>query len=306
MNTIPSPLLPGDKIGIVAPAGNLNGTHQFESCCSIISKMGFELVTRSDKWPGTGFLSDGDDARLDEFHDTWKSPDIKAIFALRGGYGSLRIIDRIDFSIIRDNPKYFFGFSDITILLNQIFLKTGLVCMHGPVLTSLISSDEQTIKRTYDCLTGKWNSVPEHEISIIRHGKSVEGKLLGGNLCTLVTMLGTQFAPDLTGAVLFLEDINEPLYRLDRLLTQLSLSGKLEAVKGIILGDFSGDRTDEEDDTYVADKFVAQRLCELTSHTKIPIWGNFPAGHCRKNIALPIGGTAIMDNTTKKLNFRSS
>ncbi|MEJ2058624.1 MAG: LD-carboxypeptidase, partial [Desulfofustis sp.] len=206
---------------------------------SIFEEMGFELYEPEKNWPGYGYLADRDQERAAELHRLWANPEIKAIVALRGGFGSLRLLHLLDIALIKKHPKLFVGFSDITVLHTVFFHETRLICLHGPGLASLFQCDQPTRERLYHCLRGEWHRSLNEDIEVVRGWDPVNGPLLGGNLASLNTLLGTRWFPDLTGAVLLLEDINEPLYRLDRLLTQLWLSGVLNSINGLILGQFS-------------------------------------------------------------------
>ncbi len=303
MNTIPPSLTAGDTIAIVAPAGNIQAPKRYHSGCSILKEMGFTVIHDEKKWPGDGFLSDHDEMRAEELMAAWRHPDVKAIFALRGGYGSLRILKYLDVDVIRKNPKFFIGFSDITILLNHIAFRAHQVCLHGPVVSSLAVSDKSSIDRLYHCLLGNWHTQLSESVEIVRAAPSVSGTLTGGNLSSLATLLGTHLDNSYDGTILFIEDVNEPLYRLDRLLTQFHLSGKFNGVKGIILGDFSNDQEADRHEQNRVHEFVWKRVLELVPDCDIPIWGNFPAGHTHKNITLPIGALCTMDSSQPALSF---
>lgn len=306
MQIVPPPLTPGDSIAVIAPAGLPADRKKYHIGCSVIKDLGFKIINQEKQWPGFDFLSDRDECRLHELHQNWADPEVKAIIALRGGFGSLRIASTIDYRVIRENPKLFVGFSDISILLNLIYLKTGLICLHGPMLTSLGQCDKSSLERLYHCLTGKWHNRLEEKVEVLRDGPVVKGRLLGGNLCSLITMIGTPVEPLLSGAILFLEEVNEPLYCLDRLLTQLHLSGKLDSVAGIILGDFSDTESSVSHKELRRKEFVWNRVCELTAHCGVPVWGGFPGGHCQKNITLPFGAQATMDSSRRSLSFSES
>lgn len=303
MVIIPPSLQPGNQIGIIAPAGYLADKSRYQLGCAIIREMGFEVISKQRGWPGFGYLADSDEHRAEELHHIWANPDIKAIFALRGGFGSLRILDMLDFDMIRENPKFLVGFSDITILHHCIYQRAGLAGLHGPVLSSLASADPPTLERLYQCLTGNWHKVLHEDVEIVRPAPVVRGPLVGGNLSSLVTVIGTPWSPDFTGSILFLEDNNEPPYRLDRLLTQCALSGVFDGVAGIVLGDFMDNADFDRNEQLRRHEFVWNRVSELTSHQTLPIWGNFPAGHCRKNITVPLGITAEMDSAKRTLVF---
>jgi len=306
MQIVPPPLISGDSIAVIAPAGIPADRKKYHIGCSVIEDMGFKIINQEKRWPGFDFLSDRDECRLHELHQTWADPEVKAIIALRGGFGSLRLASTINFDVMRENPKLFVGFSDISILLNLIYLRTGLICLHGPVLTSLGYCDKSSLERLYHSLTGKWYNRLEEKVEILRDGPIVKGRLLGGNLCSLLTMFGTPVEPQLSGAILFLEDVNEPLYQLDRLFTQFYLSGKFNDVAGIILGDFSSSEDSNSHEELRRKEFVWNRVCELTAHCEMPVWAGFPIGHGIKNITLPVGAQAIMDSSTRSLSFSES
>ena len=304
MNLVPPLLSPGDKISIIAPAGNIKQSQNLANSLKVISDMGFQVSYPFSGWPGKAYLADSDKARAAEFARAWKDPETKCVWALRGGYGSLRMIDHIDFSLIENNPKYFIGFSDITILLNQITIKTGLVTMHGPVVSSLADTDRETITRVAACLKEDLFYPLDYRAEIIRKGPTVTGRLLGGNLCSLVSLLGTQYQPDYSGSVLFLEDVNEPVYKIDRMLTQLFMNGALDNLRGIVLGDFSNTDEKSQEEDIKTSEFTGKRLTELVRN-EIPIWTNLSAGHCRKNLALPVGASVTMENRTRRLIFKT-
>ncbi len=298
------PLSPGDTIGIAAPAGQIYDISRFESGLKILHDMGFSVKYPRNLWPGNGYLADTDENRTMEFNRLWGEPEVKAILALRGGYGCLRMVKGIDLQHILRNPKLFIGFSDLTVLHNHITTKTGLVTLHGPVLTSLTDCSKDSLERFYHCLTGNWdhNITPE-KIEILRGGEETQGILAGGNLSTLVTTLGTIFDCDWKGKIVVLEDTNEPLYRIDRMLTQLFYAGKFQDVKGILLGDFSHASHLDGIDRLRHHEVIWNRMLELTDHQQTVVWGNFPTGHCPNNITLPIGTTTLLDSRKPQLCF---
>lgn len=303
MSIVPQPLAPGDLVGVAAPAGFLNQKERFHHGCQILEEMGFEIFEPEKSWPGYGYLADSDQARADELHRLFAHPEVKAVFSLRGGYGSLRLLDKIDISLIRKHPTLFVGFSDITILHNHFYNAAGLVCLHGPGLASLNLCDQSSRERLYHCLRGEWHRSLAENIEIVRKStEPVSGRLMGGNLSSINTLLGTRWFPDLSGAILLLEDVSEPLYRLDRLLTHLWLSGSVDSVKGVILGQFSDDDTDRLEQIRRSE-FVWNRVAELTAGKSIPVWGNFPVGHCARNLTIPLGAGCTMDSITGELHF---
>lgn len=301
---LPQPLKKGDLLGIIAPAGMLGDTSLFHSGVRILSEMGFEVKFPRELWPGCDYLSDCDANRAAELHSFFRDSDVKGLVSMRGGYGCLRILDKIDLELITSHPKLLIGFSDITVLQNYLYLKTGLVSLHGPTLTSLASTTKETLERFQTSLLGQWN-LPIHDKNIVRlqGSASVTAPLVGGNLASLITLLGTRYDTDWSGKIVFLEDVNEPLYKIDRMLTQLSAAGKFESVKGVILGDFSPPKNESSLNTIRYKESVWTRVLEVCADKQVPVWGNFPSGHCVQNITFPLGALATMDSRSCGLTF---
>lgn len=301
----PPSLHPGDCIGVIAPGGQLRDTSSLERGISILKDMGFEVRIPRQLWPGTGYLADTDSKRALEFHRMWADPQISAVFALRGGFGCLRMLPLLDRKELQRHQKTLIGFSDITILHQTLFQTTNMVTLHGPMLTTLPSSNRETVERLYACLRGKWNTPLQYpKIEVLRGGDPVRGTLLGGNLSSLISLLATPVEPDWTDAIVFLEDVGEPLYRIDRMLTQLAQCGKLNQAAGIILGDFSLDRNQDRLESIRFHEQIWTRVLELTESSKIPVWGDFPVGHGPANLTLPHGAETVMDSRQAMLSFR--
>ncbi|MBU1138291.1 MAG: LD-carboxypeptidase [Proteobacteria bacterium] len=300
----PPSLQPGDCIGIIAPGGQLRDLSPLEQGVSILQEMGFEIRLPRQLWPGTGYLADTDSNRALEFHRMWADPEISAVFALRGGFGCLRLLNLLDRNQLRQHQKMLIGFSDITILHQALFQATKMVSLHGPMLTTLSSSSRESVERLYACLRGKWK-IPVHnsKIEVLRGGDPARGTLLGGNLSSLMSLLATPLEQDWTDAILFLEDVGEPLYRIDRMLTQLAHCGKFNQARGIILGDFSLTRDQDRLERLRFHEQIWMRVLELTEPTGIPVWGDFPVGHGPDNLTLPHGAEAAMDSGQRILSF---
>lgn len=302
--TTPPPLKPGDVIGIIAPAGQLVDRRRFELGLGILVEMGFEPRFPRDLWPGPGYLADTDSKRVKEFHDVLADPEVRGLMAARGGYGCLRLLEKADFQVFRRDPKMLLGFSDISLLLNQTVRQAGVLCFHGPVVTSLCDCTSGALERVYNCMTGNWQrAITPAKLEILRGDAEVHGTLIGGNLSTLMTVLGTPYDFSWHEAILVLEDVGEPLYRLDRMITQLGLAGKLTEVAGIILGDFTLNSEQDSLEKIRYTEYIWERVLNLTSGSGIPVWGNFPTGHCPENLTLPIGATAVMDCRRGELHF---
>ena len=300
----PPPLQRGDVIGIIAPAGQISDQRRFDKGVAILAEMGFEPRFPREMWPGTGYLADSDLHRARELHETFADSTVKGIMAARGGYGCLRTLGHLNLQTLRQDPKTLIGFSDITLLLNQAACRGNLITFHGPVVTSLCDASQETIERLYNCLTGNWRrSITPKCLEILRGEHQAEGRLIGGNLCSILTFLGTPYDFDWHNCIVLLEDIGEPLYRVDRMLTQLALAGKLSRSSGIIIGDFTlnSDQSALEKMRYA--EFIWRRVLELTEGTGIPVWSNFPSGHGQENLTLPIGAHVVMNSNRGELCF---
>jgi muramoyltetrapeptide carboxypeptidase len=301
---IPAPLKPGAVIGIIAPAGQIRELEGFQAGVQILGEMGFEARFPRELWAGQGYLADSDLNRAEELNRMWADPQISALLCLRGGYGCLRMAGRIDLTQVRNQPKFLIGFSDITVLHTHLFQQAGLVSLHGPTLSTLATTDKESLERFHQCLTSNWRVPLQIKgVEILRGGDEIKGRLVGGNLSTLLTLLATPFEPDYTGRILFLEDVGEPLYRIDRMLTQLWLAGRLQKPAGIILGDFSLTREMETNEKVRHHEAIWDRVLQLTAATGIPVWGGFPFGHGPANLTLPHGAETIMDSRNGKLFF---
>lgn len=301
---VPPPLEKGDTLGVVAPAGMLGDESLFYAGVQILREMGFEVKFPRNLWPGMGYLADCDDNRAFEINSLFKDSEVKGLISMRGGYGCLRILDQIDLGVVGANPKFLLGFSDISVLQNYLHGATGLVSLHGPVLTSLASLEKESLERLYHSLTGKWaSSIENKKIEILQGNSSTDGILVGGNLASIVTLVGTKYDISWENKLVFLEDVNEPIYKIDRMLTQLAAAGKFTGVAGILLGCFTPPRNLSHVDRLRYKESIWQRVVELVSDSAIPVWGNLPSGHSTQNLTFPIGAHATMDYSGFRLLF---
>lgn len=202
---LPPKLNKGDKIGVIAPAAQIIDKDQFARGVNILQEMGFEPVFPRELWPGDFFLSDTDQNRVDEFSTMWAADEIKALIAVRGGYGSIRLVPGLDKELIKSRNKLFVGFSDITLLHLYLYSQCQMTSLHGPVLTSLSSLDQSALERFYISLTGGLlNQIPINRTEVLRNiQQSESAPLIGGNLSTIITTLGTPLDFDYSGKVLF-------------------------------------------------------------------------------------------------------
>lgn len=299
------PILPpwikrGDTIGLVCPAGPVRDVARLQAGIALIEQMGFKVQVCGPAQPHEGYLAASDSERTANLHRLWDDEQIKAILAMRGGFGCLRLMESLDWQLFARFPKWLVGFSDITLLLHGLLSRSNLVAVHGPVVSSLAASDEASQNALFALLTGSFEErIKLKGLEVLRGGEG-RGRLLGGNLTTLVHALATPWDQNWEGAIVLFEDTNEPLYRLDRMLTQLALSGKLQRLSGLILGEF-----DVGADTLAnlrVQESLWSRVLELVG-PGFPVWGNFPVGHRQRNLALPLGMEMVMDSGSGTLQL---
>ncbi len=300
----PSPLKKGDSIGIIAPAGQMQDEGRFLQGVKVLREMGFQVRYPQNLWPGLEYLADSDDNRGFEFNNLIQDHEINGLIAMRGGYGCLRMLDTIDLCMVSGKPKFLIGFSDITILQNYLYEQTGLISLHGPVVTSLGSATEEARESLFCCLTKQCaHSIESTAIEVLRDGPEISAPLIGGNLASLVTFLGTAYDFSWDNKIVFLEDINEPAYKIDRMLTQLKLAGKFDKLAGLILGEFSMSTSANPAENIHYKESIWNRILELCADRAMPIWGNFPSGHYPGSLTFPLGAISIMEKEKKRVRF---
>jgi muramoyltetrapeptide carboxypeptidase len=295
----------GDTIGLVAPAG-IESTEGIEKGILRLKELGFKVKEGRhiyDKW---GYFAGKDRDRAQDIMDMFEDNEVDMILCVRGGYGAMRILPYIDFNKIKRNPKIFMGYSDITVLLNSMYQKEGLVAFHGPMVNSNLNIKE-TIDSFMKTLTkGDKSYVLENPACmpmISNSDRIVEGRIIGGNLCLVCSVLGTPYEIDTKDKILFIEDVDESPYRIDRMLTQLDLAGKLEECSGIILGQFT-DCEGSEDDRAKVDKFTLEQvLMDRVMSLKKPVLMNFACGHDNPKLVLPIGAKARLNCKEKRIEI---
>lgn len=296
MSCLLPPLKPGATLGLIAPAGPPR-TGSFERVPGLLHQMGFAVRV----FPGCHgpahleHLAASDARRLADLHDALDDAEVDALLALRGGYGCIRLLPGLDLDRVRRASKPLIGYSDLT-TLHGVWARCGLPAWHAPMPASdwVQPGGEADAERLAKLLLrGVWagdtqQAPAPHPLS---QGGQAQGPLLGGNLSVLVSSLGTVAMPELRGAILFLEEIAEDPYRVDRLLTQLLLAGVLEAVAGFVLGSFS--------EAESADAVLADRLLPLGK----PVLAGWPAGHGQPNHALPLGLRVQLDVPSRTLRW---
>ena len=298
----PSPLVPGDTIAVFAPAGAYHDEESFTAGIRVLRGMGFHVKWPRDMWPRCGYFAASDRERADELHRLMADGETRALIALRGGYGCQRLLPLLDFSVFRQNPKYVLGFSDITVLLNQLVDRCDLICLHGPTLCSLAETEGPALEALYASLTGRGAMEIRPQRLEVLCGGTASGIIKGGNLANLACLLGTPYDISWDGAIMLLEDINEPPHRIDRMLTQLAQAGKFDKIAGLLLGDFTLGKERSTDDETRYTEMVWQRAKELVGGRGVPVWGGLNFGHCAKNYPFFFGATMTMNSSQARLS----
>ena len=286
----PPALRRGDRIGLIAPASSFS-RQGFEAGCDRLRQMGYEPVYSQDIFDRDIYFAGSATRRAREFAEYWSRDDIAALVCVRGGYGSNYLAERLDFDRIATRPKALIGCSDITMLLTAIHDRTGLVTFHGPMVAKDLAG------ATFDLVS--WNSalggaaewaVPAAGVEVLRPG-STGGRLYGGCLSMLVESLGTPFEIETDGTILFIEDVAEKPYRIDRMLWQLQMAGKFDNVRGFVFGEML-DCAPPAGENYTLQQVIMRVLAPYN----VPIVYGLKSGHVTSgNITLPIGVQAELD-----------
>lgn len=286
---LPPRLAPGDRVAVVAPSGPLRPRERelAEISMGLLRAWGLELREQELEPCRIPYLAGSDQSRASQLAWALSSPEIRGVFCLRGGYGAMRILPLLDGELFRKDPKVLLGFSDLTALLLGLGAKAKVVTFHGPTLasSSLASGpDSPTAKALRRAVM---EGHPQEPIpgEIWQEGEA-EGPLLGGCLSLVSALMGTDFFPELEGSILFLEDVGEPLYRLDRMIHQLKLGGVLGRIAGLALGNLGGGPSGK--------RILKEVVLEAVG-SRIPILAGLPCGHGARNLTLTLGAWVRLD-----------
>ncbi|MDG1334197.1 MAG: LD-carboxypeptidase [Crocinitomicaceae bacterium] len=294
----PSPILPkrlkkGDTIGIAASAGPIRDRKEVQEFQEVLHRLGYKTKLGKNVFGQEGYFSAKDEDRANEFMELVQDEEVKGIFFIRGGWGCARILNLINYDIIAQNPKVIMGFSDITALLNAITLHSGLITFHGPggnstwndysvnYINCLLREGEKVVYQ---------NKANDQAIKTYTSGK-VAGAFYGGNLSVICGMMGSGYLPDWNGKILFLEDVGEEPYRIDRMLTQLKLAGVFNQISGLVLGNFRKCVPEEPHRSFTLEEVFEQHFTEID----IPVFYGAQIGHTRNKFTVPVGVKVRMD-----------
>ncbi len=286
MITTPNYLNPGDTIGIVCPAGYMN-IEKAQTCINVLQEWGYKIkVGKTLGSDSQNYFSGNDEERLNDFQQMLDDDEVKAILCARGGYGIGRIIEQINFKKFKKTPKWIIGFSDVTILHSHIYSNYKISTIHAPMASAF--NDEgyknefvHSLKNVLEGNKIKYESAV-HEFN--KKGEAI-GELIGGNLTLLAHLTGSSSDIKTKGRILFLEDVGEYLYNIDRMFYQLKRSGKLDKLAALIIGGF----TDMKDTERPFGKSVHEIINDVVKEYDYPVCYNFPVGHQKENYALKTG-----------------
>jgi muramoyltetrapeptide carboxypeptidase len=302
---VPKALRKGETIGLISPSSTCDEPDKIELAISYLERNGYRVkpsryLNQSEHDP-----AHTDRYKLHDIHELFSDREVRAIFSLRGGAGATRLLDRIDYNLIAANPKILVGYSDITALSLAIFAKSGLINFAGPMIaTELYEPSDYTEEHFWGMLTEPTyactlRNFEHHPVSCLKAGVAT-GQMIGGNLSVLSSMIGTPFLPSFRDALFFAEDINEPAYRIDRMLSHLFNAGLLQQCSGIMFGQFSRNPSDENRD-YRFDKmfgYYADRTAEGT-----PVMTGLSYGHIHELMTIPVGAKCRVELSENGFSF---
>lgn len=294
MKIRPKRLQQGDTIGIIAPSSPPN-LEQLKRSLAFLEELGLSYKMGKQVENVHGYLAGTDEERLEDLHEMFADPSIAGIICAGGGYGSARYADKIDFQLMHECPKIFWGYSDITFLHTGMNLYSNIVTFHGPMLASDVGKDtfSDLSKKMFGQLFEPMELHYTEAISPLERlsGGVVRGELTGGNLSLLASGIGTKYQVDARGKILLIEDIGEEPYRVDGMLNQLRQAGILEAAAGFVIGDFN----DAEPKKRKVSLSLDEVLDHYLGHLGKPAIKGFKIGHCEPHFAVPLGADAELD-----------
>ena len=287
----------GDRVAVVA-TGFAVRRAELRRGLAALGAMGFEVAPGAHVLEQDGYLAGPDERRAQDLLDALGAPDVRAIWFARGGYGTARLLSRIPWDALEAEPKLLVGYSDMTALFNPYVARTGGTCLYGPVVAELGDPAAYHRPSLAAALSGRPVEVRFARRQVLAPGRA-SGRLLGGNLTVLTHLLGTPYAPPLDGAVLFLEETGEQVYRIDRMLTQLGQAGVLSALSGVLLGGLAAPPRRR----FPPDRDLDAVLREALAPLGIPVVAGLRAGHVAGKLTLPLGGRATIDTAARTLRI---
>jgi len=313
--TRPKVLRAGDTVGLITPATYVPDPDRLATAERTLKYFGLRMKMAKNAGKRMGDYHLSINERLDDLHAMFRDPEVKAVFAIRGGYGSMHLLDRIDYDLIRRNPKIFLGYSDITAMHLAINKQAKLVTFHGPITLSRFTDYTQKYfrKALFESQPiGKITNPPEsnelrptHTLRTIRPGVAT-GQLIGGNLTLISTTLGTPYEIETRGKIVFLEDVDEEPYSIDRMLTHLRLAGKFDGVAGVIFGECQDCRPKDYKPSTTIPYGLGEVLDNILGELKVPVLSGLTIGHTDDQLTLPLGVNTTLDATNQTLEIKEA
>ena len=310
--TLPKALRAGNAVALITPATEVPDPDRLALAERTVRQLGLRMKRMKNVGRRFSTYAESVAARLDDLHEAFRDAEVRAVLAARGGYGSPHLLDRVDYDLVRRNPKIFVGYSDITALHLAIHRHAQLVTFHGPIVLSRFT--EYTLshfrRAVFDArplgrLTnppGDDELRPAHPLRAVRAG-TAKGQLTGGNLSLVCATLGTPYEIDTRGRILFLEDVGEQPYQIDRMLTQLRLAGKLDAAAGVVWGECDDCGPRRFEPSSVSPFTLGEVIDNLLGALKVPVLSGLTIGHTSDQLTLPLGVAATLDATAGTLEI---
>jgi muramoyltetrapeptide carboxypeptidase len=297
---LPPPLTAGARVALVAPAGALRGPEELETATANARTLGWDPVPGANVLERHGYLGGRDAQRLQDFNAALADETIDAIWCVRGGYGATRLLTHIDYASLTRRPRALIGYSDVTALHAAIGTRCDLISFHGPTARGELTdfSRDSLMRATIEQIDSCGNAPAARTI----RGGRAHGRLVGGNLALLAALAGTPYAPDYRGSVLVLEDVGEPAYRIDRMLTQLALAGALSQIAGLVVGHFTEATPGHE----LPPRSLDELLREAADIAGVPAIAGVPIGHIHDQWTVPLGALAHLDADALTLSVQQS
>ena len=300
----PRPLAAGDTVALITPATYVSNPDALQLARRTVEFLGLKCKPGRNLGKRAGYLGGSVEERVSDLHEAFLDPEVKAVLCTRGGYGSAMLLDRIDFNLIHKHPKIFVGYSDITALHLGIHQKSKLITFHGPM--ALAGFSDYTLEHFKRALfdgrpLGVLGNPPEERVIRPKHptrtlrGGQASGPLIGGNLTLITASMGTPWEVQTDGKLLFLEDVGEEPYSIDRMLTQLRLGGKLRAIRGLILGECAECVPRQFQPGFESSFSLGEVYDNVLGDLKVPVFSGLTIGHTEDQLTLPLGVHATLD-----------
>lgn len=287
-------IVPGSVLGLICPSGHPASQEEVEKFVKLLKEHGFDCLVGESVYAVEGYLAGSDTLRAKDLMNMFKNDSVDAILCYKGGYGAQRMLPYLDFNEIKKYPKLLMGFSDVTVLLNTLYQFADIPTVHGEMGVCMLNYEEFTFNHFFNTLNNGFNAPlvnPTLSLNVINEGIA-EGVVVGGNLSLIYALMGTPYEIDFNDKILFIEEVNEAPYAVDRMLSSLILSGKLNNLKGIICGYFTGCSS-------TANQTVDELLYHYFKPLNVPFITNFQSGHSKPFINLPVGLKVKLDTYQK-------